>query len=75
MKIVFSSFLSQVVYGVNVTGEKHEITGARVLTLHWFIEFPGSPELERAYLAFREKMNQFWKEKEDISPMRITPHK
>lgn len=29
----------QVIYGVNVTGEKNEIQGARVLTLHWFVAY------------------------------------
>ncbi|VDK25082.1 unnamed protein product [Anisakis simplex] len=64
----------QVVYGVNVTGEKHEIVGARVLTLHWFIEFPATPELDAAYLVFREAMVEFWKTKSAASGINFIPH-
>ncbi|TKR82012.1 hypothetical protein L596_015796 [Steinernema carpocapsae] len=42
--------IGNVVYGVNVTGEKHEIIGARVLTIHWFIYFEKTPESGAAYM-------------------------
>ncbi|KHJ81762.1 hypothetical protein OESDEN_18550 [Oesophagostomum dentatum] len=29
--------IGNVIYGVDVKGEKNEIQGARVLTLHWFV--------------------------------------
>uniref|UniRef100_A0A9J2PF95 SSD domain-containing protein n=1 Tax=Ascaris lumbricoides TaxID=6252 RepID=A0A9J2PF95_ASCLU len=66
--------IGNVVYGVNVTGEKHEIFGARVLTLHWFVEFPSTAELEGAYLAYREAMTEFWKVKSLESGLDFIPH-
>uniref|UniRef100_A0A914RP55 Uncharacterized protein n=1 Tax=Parascaris equorum TaxID=6256 RepID=A0A914RP55_PAREQ len=47
---------------------------ARVLTLHWFVEFPSTAELEGAYLAYREAMTEFWKVKSLESGLDFIPH-
>lgn len=65
----------QIIYGVDVEGEKHEITGARVLTLHWFINFPIEGDNMPAYYAFRDACNEFWEEKTKTSGINFIPHK
>ncbi|KAK0405834.1 hypothetical protein QR680_018223 [Steinernema hermaphroditum] len=66
--------IGNVVYGVNVTGEKHEIIGARVLTIHWFINFESTPEAELAYMPFRQKLNKFWDQKTAETDIQWIPH-
>ncbi len=63
------------IFGVNVTGEKHEIIGAKVLTLHWQIEFERTPQLWNAYLQFRRELDDYWKAKEAITEFQFVPHK
>lgn len=60
---------------MNVTGIKHEIVGARVLTIHWFIFFPIEGNIMNAYYAFREKLNEFWDKKSENSQIKFIPHK
>ncbi|KAE9554785.1 hypothetical protein FO519_001982 [Halicephalobus sp. NKZ332] len=66
--------IGNIIYGVDVQGEKHEITGARVLTLHWFINFPLENDNMKAYLAFRESCNEFWEKKTQESHIKFIPH-
>uniref|UniRef100_A0A0N5AZ97 SSD domain-containing protein n=1 Tax=Syphacia muris TaxID=451379 RepID=A0A0N5AZ97_9BILA len=63
-----------VVYGVNVTGTKHEIVGAKVLTLHWLIKFENTPEKNDAYMAFRKALGDFWNTKGAESDLKFIPH-
>uniref|UniRef100_A0A914V7R9 Uncharacterized protein n=1 Tax=Plectus sambesii TaxID=2011161 RepID=A0A914V7R9_9BILA len=67
--------IGNVIYGVNVTGETHEIVGAKVVTMHTFISFPQSPRLWSAYPAFRESLYAYWKSKEAETGLRFVPHK
>ncbi|CAJ0943677.1 unnamed protein product, partial [Mesorhabditis belari] len=66
--------IGNVIYGVDVVGEKNEIIGARVLTVHWFITFPKSPKFNNAYMTFREKLNKFWESKQEESGLTFIPH-
>ncbi len=59
---------------MNVTGQKHEIVGARVLTIHWFISFPASSQLQSAYIAYRDRLNAYWEEKTQLSDIKFIPH-
>lgn len=67
--------LFQIIYGVNVTGLKHEIVGARVLTIHWFIAFPDVGNNKAAYIAYRDRLNEFWDQKTQESNIKFIPHK
>jgi hypothetical protein len=71
---------------VNVTGQKHEITGARVLTIHWFVAFPIVVSFEfkasifqgnskDAYFAYRDRLNEYWEKKTKESDINFIPHK
>ncbi|CAD5219888.1 unnamed protein product [Bursaphelenchus okinawaensis] len=66
--------IGNIIYGVNVTGQKHEIVGARVLTIHWFVMFPIVGDAKSAYLAYRDKLNEFWQTKTDESNIKFIPH-
>ncbi|KAI6216646.1 Patched domain-containing protein 3 [Aphelenchoides fujianensis] len=66
--------IGNIIYGVNVTGQKHEITGARVLTIHWFIAFPVVGNSRDAYFAYREELNKFWDKKTKESNIQFIPH-
>uniref|UniRef100_A0AC34FFI0 SSD domain-containing protein n=1 Tax=Panagrolaimus sp. ES5 TaxID=591445 RepID=A0AC34FFI0_9BILA len=66
--------IGNIIYGVDVQGEKHEITGARVLTLHWFINFPLEGDNMKAYYAFRDACNKFWEAKTETSGINFIPH-
>ncbi|VDK89114.1 unnamed protein product [Litomosoides sigmodontis] len=66
--------IGQVIYGVNVTGRKHEISSAKVVTVHWSINFKSSPEKEKAYVAFRHEMDNFWRSKRNESKLIFIPH-
>ncbi|KAI6187547.1 Patched domain-containing protein 3 [Aphelenchoides besseyi] len=66
--------IGNIIYGVNVTGQKHEITGARVLTIHWFIAFPVVGNSRDAYFAYREELNKFWDKKTEESNIQFIPH-
>ncbi|CAB3400376.1 unnamed protein product [Caenorhabditis bovis] len=66
--------IGNVIYGVDVKGEKNEIQGARVLTLHWFVNYPATPENNAAYYAYRLKLNDFWQEISDNSDLQFIPH-
>lgn len=68
-------YITQIIYGVNVTGEKHEIVGARVLTIHWFVAFPKIGDNLQAYFAYRERLNDFWAQKTELSDIKFIPHK
>ncbi|EJW75405.1 hypothetical protein WUBG_13688, partial [Wuchereria bancrofti] len=63
-----------VIYGVNVTGRKREISSAKVVTVHWYINFKSSPEKERAYVAFRKELDNFWLSKKNESKLKFIPH-
>ncbi|ETN75219.1 patched family protein [Necator americanus] len=67
--------IGNVIYGVDVKGEKNEIQGARVLTLHWFIQYPGSPENNAAYYQFRETLMDFWRKIMEETEFEFIPHK
>ncbi|VDM52586.1 unnamed protein product [Angiostrongylus costaricensis] len=64
--------IGNVIYGVDVKGEKNEIQGARVLTLHWF--YPGTPENDAAYYQYRETVMDFWKDVMKETALEIIPH-
>ncbi|KAK6759755.1 hypothetical protein RB195_021365 [Necator americanus] len=66
--------IGNVIYGVDVKGEKNEIQGARVLTLHWFIQYPGSPENNAAYYQFRETLMDFWRKIMEETEFEFIPH-
>uniref|UniRef100_A0A915CRN7 Uncharacterized protein n=1 Tax=Ditylenchus dipsaci TaxID=166011 RepID=A0A915CRN7_9BILA len=66
--------IGNIIYGVNVTGTKHEIVGARVLTIHWFIAFPMVGNSKGAYIAYRDRLNLFWEEKTQVSDIKFIPH-
>ncbi|PAV78701.1 hypothetical protein WR25_21132 isoform A [Diploscapter pachys] len=66
--------IGNVIYGVDVEGEKNEIKGARVLTLHWFVNYPATPENNAAYLAYRERLNDFWQEIATKTELEFIPH-
>uniref|UniRef100_A0A1I8BXL4 SSD domain-containing protein n=1 Tax=Meloidogyne hapla TaxID=6305 RepID=A0A1I8BXL4_MELHA len=66
--------IGNIIYGVNVTGLKHEIVGARVLTIHWFITFPNSGDNLSAYYRFRDNLNGFWDIKTEESNIKFIPH-
>ncbi|CAJ0571783.1 unnamed protein product, partial [Mesorhabditis spiculigera] len=66
--------IGNVIYGVDVVGEKNEIIGARVLTIHWFITFPNTPKYNDAYSIFRDKLNEFWSSKEEESGFTFVAH-
>ncbi|GMT04663.1 hypothetical protein PENTCL1PPCAC_26837, partial [Pristionchus entomophagus] len=66
--------IGNVIYGVNVTGEKNEIQGARVLTLHWFVAYKQSHHNDLAYIAWRDALMEFWHTKEAESDFVIIPH-
>ncbi|VDM98957.1 unnamed protein product [Thelazia callipaeda] len=67
--------IGQVVYGVNVTGRRREISSAKVITIHWYVNFVSSPEKERAYVAFREELSKFWLTKKEESQLNFIAHK
>lgn len=58
-----------------MTGDKHEIVGARVLTVHWKINFISTPEREKALTEFRNAMDEFWKKKSMECAINFIPHK
>ncbi|KAL3119788.1 hypothetical protein niasHT_010079 [Heterodera trifolii] len=66
--------IGNIIYGVNVTGQKHEIVGARVLTIHWFVAFPLAGNNLAAFLKYRERLNRFWDEKTAESQINFIPH-
>ncbi|WKY14471.1 hypothetical protein Q1695_000202 [Nippostrongylus brasiliensis] len=66
--------IGNVIYGVDVKGEKNEIQGARVLTLHWFIQYPGSPENNAAYYEFRENLMEYWRGVMKETEFEFIPH-
>ncbi|XGW35131.1 hypothetical protein V3C99_018841, partial [Haemonchus contortus] len=66
--------IGNVIYGVDVKGEKNEIQGARVLTLHWFVQFPGTPENNAAYFAYREALMDFWHKVMAETEFEFIPH-
>ncbi|VBB30554.1 unnamed protein product [Acanthocheilonema viteae] len=66
--------IGQVIYGVNVTGRKREISSAKVVTVHWYINFESSAEKERAYAAFRRELNKFWLSKRNESRLKFIAH-
>ncbi|KAM3727225.1 Patched-related protein [Dirofilaria immitis] len=66
--------IGQVIYGVNVTGRKREISSAKVVTVHWHIYFDSSPEKEKAYLAFRRELDKFWLSKRNESKIKFIAH-
>uniref|UniRef100_A0A7E4VVR9 SSD domain-containing protein n=1 Tax=Panagrellus redivivus TaxID=6233 RepID=A0A7E4VVR9_PANRE len=66
--------IGNIIYGVDVAGKKHEITGARVLTLHWFVNFPLENDNLKAFYAFREACNRFWESKTEESGINFIPH-
>ncbi|KAK6113295.1 Patched family protein [Brugia pahangi] len=66
--------IGQVIYGVNVTGRKREISSAKVVTVHWYINFKSSPEKEKAYVAFRKALDNFWLSKKNESKLKFIPH-
>ncbi|KAL6724830.1 hypothetical protein Aduo_019685 [Ancylostoma duodenale] len=66
--------IGNVIYGVDVKGEKNEIQGARVLTLHWFIQYPGSPENNAAYYQYRETLMDFWRKIMEETEFEFIPH-
>jgi len=59
---------------VNVTGQKHEIVGARVLTIHWFVSFPMVGQMQSAFVAYRDRLNAYWEEKTQLSDINFIPH-
>lgn len=67
--------IGNVIYGVDVKGEKNEIQGARVLTIHWFVNYPATPENNRAYYQFRQKLNEYWEGVAENSELQFIPHK
>uniref|UniRef100_A0A914GVP8 SSD domain-containing protein n=2 Tax=Globodera TaxID=31242 RepID=A0A914GVP8_GLORO len=66
--------IGNIIYGVNVTGQKHEIVGARVLTIHWFVAFPLAGGNLAAFLKYRERLNKFWDGKTAESDINFIPH-
>ncbi|UMM41919.1 hypothetical protein L5515_017960 [Caenorhabditis briggsae] len=66
--------IGNVIYGVDVKGEKNEIQGARVLTIHWFVNYPATPENNAAYYAFRQKLNKYWESIAENSDLQFIPH-
>uniref|UniRef100_A0A0K0D3A2 SSD domain-containing protein n=1 Tax=Angiostrongylus cantonensis TaxID=6313 RepID=A0A0K0D3A2_ANGCA len=64
--------IGNVIYGVDVKGEKNEIQGARVLTLHWF--YPGTSENDAAYYQYRDTIMDFWKDVMKVTDFEIIPH-
>lgn len=71
----YINILLQIIYGVDVVGEKHEIIGARVLTIHWVVAFPVVDNSMQAFMAYRERLNAFWEEKTKLSDIKFIPHK
>ncbi|VDN84062.1 unnamed protein product [Brugia pahangi] len=68
---------NHVIYSVNVTGRKREIGRAKVITVtlvYWYINFKSSPEKEKAYVAFRKELDNFWFSKKNESKLRFIPH-
>ncbi|CAI5454482.1 unnamed protein product [Caenorhabditis angaria] len=66
--------IGNVIYGVDVTGEKNEIQGARVLTLHWFVNYPATAENNAAYYSYRQSLNEFWESVSENSDLQFIPH-
>ncbi|CAI2357187.1 unnamed protein product [Caenorhabditis sp. 36 PRJEB53466] len=66
--------IGNVIYGVDVKGEKNEIQGARVLTIHWFVNYPATPENNKAYYEFRQKLNEYWEGIAENSDLQFIPH-
>ncbi|KJH48777.1 patched family protein [Dictyocaulus viviparus] len=66
--------IGNVIYGVDVKGEKNEIQGARVLTLHWLITYPGSSENNAAYYQYREALMDFWRKVMEETDFEFIPH-
>uniref|UniRef100_A0A0N4ZRU5 SSD domain-containing protein n=1 Tax=Parastrongyloides trichosuri TaxID=131310 RepID=A0A0N4ZRU5_PARTI len=66
--------IGNIIYGVDVQGEKNEIIGAKVLTIHWFAEFPNNGTLIRAFFDYRQRLKQFWDEKSKNSNLDFVPH-
>uniref|UniRef100_A0A0K0FM63 SSD domain-containing protein n=1 Tax=Strongyloides venezuelensis TaxID=75913 RepID=A0A0K0FM63_STRVS len=66
--------IGNIIYGVDVKGEKNEIVGAKVLTIHWFAEFPNNGTLIRAFFDYRQKLKEFWDEKSKYSQLNFVPH-
>lgn len=67
--------IGNVIYGVDVKGEKNEIQGARVLTIHWFVNYPATAENNRAYYAYRQKLNEYWESISENIDLQFIPHK
>ncbi|VDO77035.1 unnamed protein product [Haemonchus placei] len=57
--------IGNVIYGVDVKGEKNEIQGAR---------FPGTPENNAAYFAYREALMDFWHKVMEETEFEFIPH-
>ncbi|CAG9540518.1 unnamed protein product [Cercopithifilaria johnstoni] len=66
--------IGQVIYGVNVTGRKHEISSAKVVTVHWLINFQSTSEKEKAFTVFRKELDNFWLSKKNESKLKFIPH-
>ncbi|CAD6194290.1 unnamed protein product [Caenorhabditis auriculariae] len=66
--------IGNVIYGVDVKGEKNEIQGARVLTIHWFVNYPATSENNAAYFEYRQSLNSFWDKISENSDLQFIPH-
>uniref|UniRef100_A0AC35TQU8 SSD domain-containing protein n=1 Tax=Rhabditophanes sp. KR3021 TaxID=114890 RepID=A0AC35TQU8_9BILA len=66
--------IGNIIYGVDVKGEKNEISGAKVLTIHWFVEFPSNSTLISAFYEYRQELNKFWTETGEKSKLDFIPH-